>query len=435
MPNQDQNSNANPGPIFPQADLPPLPPSFQDIPQGGSTGSAAPSDTPPNSPPVISGTPKKKFGGGRIIATILGILLLVGGVGAGFVLTQQRQLFQQKAKVCECDSSNPCGSGFSCSNATCGSCVAAPATKCPQEGQCASGAYRWATDTNLPSPYCYQKYDASCLSGGGGGGGTTAPLPNCQVGLTCVNYNPDVGSCPSDYPNKCIQPNQSITACCKPAGGTGGGGGGGTTPQCKDASQIKCDANGCTVGSNYLSTTPSCFVMKYHCNDIKGSGVSCDQLTGATLEGTGATESFSANCGTEQIDINCGACNIVYPAAGQQYFTSKRYASACTTAATPGGPSAQCLSVKAYNTGWTLLASSDLSSLKAGSTVNFCVGGTTTGGAFDKAKFTINGVAQAETTTKRPASEDFCQSYEIPAGVSSFSVSSQIHHATLGWSL
>jgi hypothetical protein len=43
-------------------------------------------------------SPKKKFGGKRIIATILGIFLLVGGVGAGIVLTQQQQLFQQKAE-------------------------------------------------------------------------------------------------------------------------------------------------------------------------------------------------------------------------------------------------------------------------------------------------------------------------------------------------
>jgi len=57
------------------------------------SGSAAPSDLPP-----MVAAPKKKFGGKRIIATILGIFLLVGGIGAGIVLTQQQQLFQQKAE-------------------------------------------------------------------------------------------------------------------------------------------------------------------------------------------------------------------------------------------------------------------------------------------------------------------------------------------------
>jgi hypothetical protein len=59
-----------------------------------SSGSGA----TPNLPPIIA-TPKKKFGGGKMIATILGVLLLVGGIGAGIILTQQPQLFQQKAFV------------------------------------------------------------------------------------------------------------------------------------------------------------------------------------------------------------------------------------------------------------------------------------------------------------------------------------------------
>jgi len=132
MPNQDptQNQQDNPtitpvgtpdptqvtpqGSIPIQNDLPPLPdymtqtdtnnvqentsaPVVENVPteqqpSDDLSGSAA----PPDLPPMVS-TPKKKFGGKRIIATILGIFLLVGGVGAGIVLTQQQQLFQQKA--------------------------------------------------------------------------------------------------------------------------------------------------------------------------------------------------------------------------------------------------------------------------------------------------------------------------------------------------
>ncbi|HLD92325.1 MAG TPA: hypothetical protein VI795_02915 [Patescibacteria group bacterium] len=62
-----------------------------------STGSAAPSND--ISTPQIIGTtaPKKKFAGGKVIATILGLFLLVGGVGAGVFLTGQNQNISEKA--------------------------------------------------------------------------------------------------------------------------------------------------------------------------------------------------------------------------------------------------------------------------------------------------------------------------------------------------
>jgi hypothetical protein len=95
--------------IFPQSDLPPLSPDFQNM-SGGNTADApsqpnipsidsdAGSGAPPDAPSVIS-KPKKKFGGGKIIATILSILLIVGGVGAGIYLVGQQQLFVQKASA------------------------------------------------------------------------------------------------------------------------------------------------------------------------------------------------------------------------------------------------------------------------------------------------------------------------------------------------
>lgn len=94
---------------------------------------------------------------------------------------------------------------------------------------------------------------------------------------------------------------------------------------------------------------------------------------------------------------------------------------------------AQCQNVTAYSPTWTVLTASQLSALKSGSSVNFCVVGSASAGIFDKAKFTINNIAQAETTTKRPNTQDFCQSYTIPANTYSFNVTAQIHHATLGW--
>lgn len=105
-------------------------------------------------------------------------------------------------------------------------------------------------------------------------------------------------------------------------------------------------------------------------------------------------------------------------------------------AATPTPPpaiTAQCQNILAFTETWVALPGNTLSTLKVGDKVNFCVNGVATGGSFNKAKFTINGVEQAETTTKRPSSEDFCQLYTIPAGTTTFSVTAKINHNTLGY--
>ena len=94
-------------PIFVEPDaLPPMPqaapipqvvPMPQMQPPVVKSGSAAPSDDIVMAPIVTTTTPKKKFAGGKIIATILGLFLLVGGVGAGVYLTGQNQNPNEKA--------------------------------------------------------------------------------------------------------------------------------------------------------------------------------------------------------------------------------------------------------------------------------------------------------------------------------------------------
>lgn len=172
MPNQN-DSTQNPGNtpvvppagttpppvISPQSDLPPLPPAFQNL---GSEETPAPteaipppSDTGSAAPPDISSViskPKKKFGGGKIIATILGLFLLVGGVGAGIILTQQPQLLQQKA----------------------------------------------ATITTL---YCSKFNNDDCIYGckPDENGGTCNPAPTPEPGPGCSNDLCDTQSCCSSY--------------------------------------------------------------------------------------------------------------------------------------------------------------------------------------------------------------------------------------------
>jgi hypothetical protein len=125
-----------------------------------------------------------------------------------------------------------------------------------------------------------------------------------------------------------------------------------------------------------------------------------------------------------------------------QLFISKIYPNECSTSTStstptptptpsPGAPS--CISVKAYDDGWTALTPTQLSALTVGDVVNFCVNGTSTIGAFDKAQFMINSTLKPETTTPRPGTEDFCQSYTILSTDTTVDVKAKIHHTTLGW--
>jgi hypothetical protein len=99
-----------------------------------------------------------------------------------------------------------------------------------------------------------------------------------------------------------------------------------------------------------------------------------------------------------------------------------------------GGVTAQCFDVKIYDTNWTQILPAQFGSLKAGDKIRFTIGGNTSSGSFDKARFKINGAQRAEVTGKRPSSNDFYDEYTLPAGVSTFSISAQIHHSSLGWS-
>jgi hypothetical protein len=100
---------------------------------------------------------------------------------------------------------------------------------------------------------------------------------------------------------------------------------------------------------------------------------------------------------------------------------------AAPTGTTTPGLTAQCSAVAAYDTNWAPLTVAQLSALKPGDKVRFTVTGTTSSGSFDQARFTINGALQAAVTGKRPNSADFFEEYTIPAGVTNFTVTAQIH--------
>lgn len=90
--------------------------------------------------------------------------------------------------------------------------------------------------------------------------------------------------------------------------------------------------------------------------------------------------------------------------------------------------SARCLNVLVYDGSWTKVT--DLTQLKAGDVVRLTVAGSTNSGQFTKARFTVNGALEAETTLTRPASSDFYMEYTLPEDVSSFSFEGELFHDT-----
>lgn len=141
------------------------------------------------------------------------------------------------------------------------------------------------------------------------------------------------------------------------------------------------------------------------------------------------------NSGSYQVTPTPSPSSTPTPTQGPTPTASPSPTSTPTPTVTPTPPpiGAACLDVKAYDSQWNQLASSDLSNLKTGDLVRLTVGGTTTSGSFDKARFTVNGVTEAEVTAKRPGTDEFFDEYVIPEGTTSFNVSAQIHHSVLGW--
>lgn len=107
----------------------------------------------------------------------------------------------------------------------------------------------------------------------------------------------------------------------------------------------------------------------------------------------------------------------------------------CENSGNQGGASSSvsCLNILAYDSAWNKLSASQLSALKSGADVIFTVSGTATSGSIDMARFSINGAAQIETSSKKPGTEEFYVEYKIPSSVRSFTVEAQLHHSTVGW--
>ena len=464
MPDQNNPTDANlnppqvtppgePGqlPTLPVSDVPP--PAPMDIPPADASlpppfppdaGSAAPNF---DIPPVITpGQPNKKFGGKRVIATILGLLVLVGGLGAGVILVQQQQDIREKAaagNLCKAEEGSCVPDNYTCSEGS-------AKMDCPSGKKCGFGTCKAPaapTSTQQPTTLCSKDCVTStsqCVSGsqvGGVGYGDCGAGEYCCTQIaqpTCRQECLDQGNTPSEC--NALPPCPGSTAAPTSSPGSGGG-------QCTRVSSTE------RVSGDSLTVTPDDFekcqtacsdgtlwVAKYTCDGInlsqgcQDNGVILDNLI--TTQEAVDRKSFpvgNLTCGTVQIDVGCKNASNTW---GNVKFLSKSASTACSTSTPPpgDGPTAQCLNIKAFDANWTELTSAQLAQIKVGDTVRFTVAGQASSGSFDKARFKINSVQRPEVTGKRPGTDEYYDEYTIPAGITTFTINAQIHHATLGWS-
>lgn len=505
MPDQNNPTDSNPTPApvdpvseptqmpeppadIPTTDVPPFPPEPAPIegavPADTSSGSAAPSF---DIPPVVTPPGKPKKGGRKVIATILGLLVLVGGLGAGVILVRQQQDIRERAagpgQACTASGvSGTCTTASSCNavyrGAGSGGCTSVAGTvygcctgpRCYQEciqigntpSECrnypsCSPATTAPTTAPTQAPACIGAGQClpsgrSCCSGLTSistsestcssrrmciTSATTAPPPACESGYQCQGIANQ---------NECVLNRNGIWQACS---GASGGTGVGTccVPSCTSAGQCLPSGSTCCSGLISISTSESTCSTRRMCVTSGGASPSPTSQTcrpgwysgGSNRDG--AEEACINRCGFRNEPAREGNCNWenrgtgMYPNWCYQCVGTAATTSPAPTSPPGGGPSAQCLDVKAYDTNWTQLTVAQLAQLRAGDRIRFTVAGTSVGGgSIDRARFRINGVQRPEVTQKKPGTEEYYDEYIIPSGTATFTIHAQIHHTTLGWS-
>lgn len=418
-PNQNQATTSS---IPAMQDTPAPPPSNIDTPTNPTspppptpTGAGPTGNVP--EPPSTGG--KRRFGGGRAIATILGVILLIGGVGAGILLVQQTQLFRQQADLGDACPALP---EFNTVQDCVDSCLAGcPGSANPTE--CANG--------------CIPTCENICV------GGT-----NTQ---TCGN-------------GECNAPGENETNCPQDCTGGGGSGGGGTsgiwTSSYRSSTLATCNNGSCSIvdpgphnligtgpPNNWSACSGTLFISSFYCD---GSTTTCrDNPTG------GLNPLPARNCGSGQIDVGCTGGGVV---AYSRYDTGIDCSSVTPTPTPPPGSTpppppptptpppgstptppptggvAECVAIKIYNRQWTDITQRVVSgqvTLRERRRLNIAVSGNATYGQFLKARFRINGDLEPDTTLKNPYGEFYIE-YQIPDGVRRLRIVAHLFHDDLG---
>jgi hypothetical protein len=408
------------------------PPIIQD-------GSSAPSfDIPPVITPPEK--PKAKLGG-KVIATILGILLLVGGIGTGLYLVGQQQDLNKRA-VDHC-AGVTCDHGYYCNDiGTTYQCVHIGT------GELQGGT----TGGTNGSSYCNVKYNKDL------GCGTNNCKPteqaqewtkvDCGTAVRCIpdsrcgftECTPGEKRCTGDNSQACGTNNRwGISDACKNGCNT-------STGSCKTTGGAPLDlpptVSSCVTGT--ISCIPdhtgkACneageMCQKYHVGEMGYSCSACSNQDGLQISGVCDGQFYCISSKGDGHCIKEGVCNWGSQLALENYVDEEcapDTTGTCkgTTPLTPITPPTDtpiCQNIKAYDTSWNALTADQLKTLKVGDVVKLTVKGTN--GTFDKAQFKINGAATwTERTDKKPSTEEFFIDYTIPAGITTFNVEAQVH--------
>jgi len=428
--------------------------------------------------PVGFNFPPQKSKKLKIIFTILGLFFIVVSILAGIYLVKQRQEIGKKAANC----SDSCQAGSFCYN----ECVPGQSgysrsVSCSSEGQ-------WIVGSPQQDPACVQPLPSQSPSSErctppGGKIGNDGPGGCCGTFISTSGEDCDSGAC-RDW-EECRISNSACasgTSCgakeCKPNGASCSGNweccsggciggicqGGQSSPSFRSALQVcqefggtetsqciadpNCRANGgiccnkggtnyCCYGDSSTRRDGACYAGGLQ-TDVTCSGSTITNNTNQSFTvlrfvgDSGHTRcpfhnpagtktlapgaSLTANCEQLEVPEKCGVCDD----------------STCDQPSPSTTPSeASCHTLRAYNTSWQQLSSSDLASLRPGNQVYFAVLGS--GSGIDKARFRINGGNWQETTNKKIGTEEFYISYTIPKGVINFTVQAEVHYPTLGW--
>ena len=341
-------------PIVPPVVPPPLPelpvaPSVASVAVGDDTPlafvtpppatppSTTPINTPPPTPLVPPEEPPKKGGKGKIIGVVIGFFLLLAGLGGGFYFYSNYlpasqltiagvfvdSLTKDQCNGCynggnlvwrkgackvsgTCDGGNTQGQGHS------------TVVPCDTDGSVSCGAC---------GGFCIIPIDKTCNEMGvikcgespvfGASCSTTKDtqfFKSCTCGGTQYYFDSD-GICNADDPKAKDTKDPSyydtygLCGVVKTAGCSGSKDTGGNGTSCK----FTCDSNGCSCDAG----DTNCSVYHWKCDRNSG-------LSGGCQDGTpkvGKSATFNASCGSEQIDVRCGA--------GSVGFRTKTYQTVC----------------------------------------------------------------------------------------------------------
>ncbi len=438
-------------------DQPPVQPVFADPTQMGDTPGLPPTQ-PVADTTITSMKPVRgKFGPKGIIATVFGILLLVGSVVAGTILVQQNQDIREKAAENMCNVTQNCTTEqqwidgwYSAQQPQNQGAVANqpelsnanndvdPNTPGLQLRDQNTGALYNITDASTGQVVDSAAGNNNLAAVPVGVGSGSTPATTSGGGQIC--FPGTFNNAATDVEVKCD------TACGQFGGYLCNSSGTAFLAGCSENLHA-CGAQPLAVECNCLSHTGVCAKSGTTCTDRGyGSNVTCDLTTNRCV---GPTGRYFDGCGGPS---NCNNCYVnpdgsrdcsVYESTscGQKTECKQQTASpvpsttTTTTQQAPppgGGPTAQCLNIKAYDTSWVQLTAQQLSALSTGSVVRFASKGSATSGNFDRARFTVNGVLRPEVTTANPSDpQEFYDQYTIPAGITSFSIGAEIHSTAL----